>query len=100
MIGAAAQALSSAMGSDGAGGLRPVRKKKAANPLDAAPVVTGLAIAVPRTINGFFAAARTAGPVVAIEEKARLAAYQHLRTLCMAEVRGLHRLFPRTISPS
>jgi hypothetical protein len=98
VIGAAAQALSSAMASDAAGGLRPLRKKKAANPLDAAPVVTGLAIAVPRTINGFFAAARTAGPVVAIEEKARLAAYQHLRMLCMAEVRGLHRLFPRTIS--
>jgi hypothetical protein len=92
--------MTATAGVGGAGGglTRPVRKARTVNPLDAAPVVTGLAQPVPRTINLFLASARGVGPVVAIEEKARLAAYQHLRTLCMVQVRGLHRLFPRTIA--
>jgi len=65
------------------------------SPLDAAPVVTGLARPVPRHINAFIAEARTAGPVIAIEERARLDAYHHLRAAAHPSVRELHRLFPR-----
>ncbi len=83
-----------------AGAIAPARgeKRRGANPLDAAPVVTGLAGPVPRTIDGFIAAARGAGAVVAIEEKARLAAYHLLRRRCLEEIAGLHRLFPRTMA--
>lgn len=83
-----------------AGAIAPTQgtKRRGTNPLDAAPVVTGLAAPVPRTIDGFIAAARGAGPVVAIEEKARLAAYHLLRRRCLDEIGALHRLFPRTIS--
>lgn len=92
----AARALSAAILNGTAGPKQ--RKLTPANPLDAAPVVTGLSRPVPRTINGFIAEARTAGPVVAIEEKARVAAYHYLRSLALREVLGLHRLFPRTSS--
>jgi hypothetical protein len=96
LVTQAATALSKAITN---GTLQPIRRKKAdANPLDAAPVVTGMATPVPRTINQFLAIARGSGPVVAIEERARLAAYHHLRTKALVEVRALHRLFPRTIA--
>lgn len=74
---------------------RRVRGLGVVAPLDAAPVVTGLAMPVPRYIDAFIATARKAGPVVAIEEKARLEAYHHLRSLALQSTRDLHRLFPR-----
>jgi hypothetical protein len=90
----AARALSAAI-LNGTAGPKQARPQPA-DPLDAAPVMTGLSRPVPRTINGFFAEARTAGPVIAIEEKARVAAYHYLRSLALKEILGLHRLFPRT----
>jgi len=93
-IGNVAHALSAAIlnGSIGPRG----RAMRPADPLDAAPVVTGLARAVPRTISLFLAQARATPPIVAVEEKARLDAYFHLRAYALKEIFALHRLFPRT----
>lgn len=94
IIGTSAHALSLAI-LNGTGGIR-ARPTGPHDPLDAAPTLTGLARPVPRTINFFLAQARATPPVIAVEEKARLDAYFHLRSVALKETAALHRLFPRT----
>ena len=74
------------------------RRKPELSPLDQVPANAGLGVGVPRTINDLIALGRANTPPIGVEERARLAAYQHLRTRAAELTFGLDRLFPAAIT--
>jgi len=69
-------------------------RKPAADVLAQQPARTGLSARSPREVLAFIAAARKQGPPIGAEEKARLAAYQHLRAEAARVIEKLNRLQP------
>ncbi len=68
------------------------------SPLDSPPANAGLGAPVPRTINEIIAIARANTPPLGVEERTRVAAYQHLRSKVAETIAGLDRLFPQATS--
>lgn len=75
-----------------------LRRRSELSPLDEPPANAGLGVPVPRTINELLVLARGHTPPIAVEERARLAAYQHLRARAAELTAGLDRLFPAAIT--
>jgi hypothetical protein len=69
-------------------------KKPGPDALTQQPARTGLSTQWPRQVLGFIGAARKQGPPIGAEEKARLAAYQQLRSGAARVIGSLDRLQP------